>query len=77
VTASRIGWAGWQAATPLRVRYLGGLENFVPSLLTALHCRARTPARKAGFSPWEGKIARDVDSPLEGGGFELSVPRFE
>ena len=22
--------------------------------------------RKAGFSPWENKIARDVDSPLEG-----------
>jgi hypothetical protein len=34
----------------------------------------RTPARKAGLSPWEGKIARDVDSPLEGTGFEPSVP---
>jgi len=32
-----------------------------------------TPARKAGFSPWEGKIARDADSPLEGSGFELPV----
>jgi hypothetical protein len=27
-----------------------------------------------GFSPWEGKIARDVDSPLEEDGFEPSVP---
>ena len=30
VTAPRIGWVEWQAATALRVRYLGGLENFVP-----------------------------------------------
>ena len=36
--------------------------------------RARTPARKADFSSWEGKIPRDVDSPLEGTGFEPSVP---
>jgi hypothetical protein len=39
-------------------------------------CRARTPARKAGFSPWAGKIARDADSPLEEDGFELVVPAF-
>ena len=25
---------------------------------------------------WEGKIPRDADSPLEGAGFELSVPPF-
>src|SRR6516164_7532632 len=30
-------------------------------------CRARIPAQRAGFSSWEGKIARDVDSPLEEG----------
>jgi multidrug resistance efflux pump len=35
---------------------------------------SRTPARKAGLSPWEGKIPRDADCPLEGGGFEPSVP---
>jgi len=29
---------------------------------------------KAGFSPWEGKIPRDVDSLLEQAGLELSVP---
>ena len=33
-----------------------------------------TPARKAGFSPWKGKIPRDVDSPLEETGFDLVVP---
>ena len=45
-------------------------------------CRSRTlirftAPRKAGFSPWKGKIERDVDSPLEGDGFELFVPRHE
>ena len=37
---------------------------------------ARTPARKAGFSPCEGEIPRDADSPLEESGFEPSVPLF-
>src|SRR5271169_4447705 len=33
------------------------------------------PREKPGFSTWEGEIPRDTDSPLEGDGFELSVPR--
>jgi hypothetical protein len=37
-------------------------------------CRAQIPVQKAGFTRRQGKIARDVDSPLEGDGFEPSVP---
>ena len=33
------------------------------------------PREKPGFSTWEGEIPRDTDSPLEGDGFEPSVPR--
>src|SRR5271165_3399042 len=32
------------------------------------------PREKPGFSTWEGEIPRDADSPLEGTGFESSVP---
>jgi hypothetical protein len=41
----------------------------------AAPCPARTPARTAGLSPRDGKIPRDADCPLEGDGFEPSVPR--
>jgi len=40
-------------------------------------CRLAGPAHAAataGFSIQEGEIPRDTDSPLEGDGFELSVP---
>src|ERR1700746_2433190 len=33
------------------------------------------PREKPGFSTREGEIPRDTDSPLEGDGFELPVPR--
>ena len=36
---------------------------------------ARKPARKPGFLTHEDKVPRETDSPLEGAGFEPSVPR--
>jgi hypothetical protein len=35
---------------------------------------SRTTSTRMGFSTWEGEIPRDTDSPLEGTGFEPSVP---
>src|SRR3954467_4374708 len=34
----------------------------------------RLPMPRMGFSTWDGEIPRDTDSPLEGTGFEPSVP---
>jgi hypothetical protein len=36
---------------------------------------ARKPARKAGVLDHEDRVPRETDSPLEGAGFEPSVPR--
>src|SRR6516164_1688942 len=44
------------------------------SRLTAaarMHLPGPHTRAKAGFSPWEGKIARDADSPLEQSGLAL------
>jgi hypothetical protein len=35
----------------------------------------RKPARKAEVLAHEDKVPRETDSPLEGDGFELSVPQ--
>ena len=35
---------------------------------------ARIPARKPGFSTFKRECGRETDSPLEGDGFEPSVP---
>src|SRR5271166_4332188 len=35
---------------------------------------SRTTSTRMGLSTWEGEIPRDTDSPLEGDGFEPSVP---
>src|SRR5271169_4381840 len=37
--------------------------------------RPAHPREKPGFWVWDGEIPRDTDSPLEGTGFELAVPR--
>src|SRR6266853_5542629 len=45
------------------------------SLPTAPGTQPGTPARKAGVLTHEDKVPRETDSPLEGDGFEPSVPR--
>ena len=54
---------------------VGAMHRAIPISPDRAAPAGPTHPRKAGFSPWEGKIARDADSPLEGTGFEPSVPR--
>ena len=39
------------------------------------HSSRAHPREKPGFSTYESDLGRETDSPLEGGGFEPSVPR--
>jgi hypothetical protein len=48
-----------------------------PSLPTALPAPPRTPAGKARLLDVRRRKSRDTDSPLEGAGFEPSVPAME
>src|SRR6202023_1990364 len=45
-----------------------------PSLPTRRQATARSRAEKPGFSTLESSSGRETDSPLEGTGFEPSVP---
>jgi len=52
-----------------------GIETPYASLPTPSPSQPHTPARKAGFLHHESRFGRETDSPLEGDGFEPSVPR--
>jgi hypothetical protein len=55
---------------------VGAMHRAIPvSADRVAPARPTHPREKPGFSPREGKILRDADSPLEGDGFELPVPR--
>jgi hypothetical protein len=61
-----------------RSRIAGHLGNLVPRRLPALTAQRMTAPverdRRVGLSP-TGKVRFALDSPLEGDGFEPSVPR--
>jgi hypothetical protein len=61
-----------------RQRYcwrLARYRNTCASLQTWSSSQLPRPARKAGFSTFENDCGRETDCLLEGGGFELPVPR--
>src|SRR6202011_6311779 len=64
----------WNMARQRHCRRLARNGKPGASLLTPSSNQLPRPARKAGFSTFESRSGRETDSPLEGSGFEPSVP---